>query len=110
MKKIIFSLFVIQLIAVSCASLQQTKHDARIRHINIGMLKDKVITIMGNEYEIIGNDGTTITLGYKTFYDDGLYRLVFKNDTLKEWNKEWRDYYYQKQKSENKNKQRHANQ
>lgn len=104
MKKIVFILFAVQLIAVSCVSVQ-TKHDTRMRKINIGMQKNEVIAIMGNNYEIIGNDGASITLGYKTFYDDGIYRLVFKNDTLKEWNKEWRDYYYQNQKSENKNRQ-----
>lgn len=67
--------------------------DNNIRKVNIGMNKDEVIKIMGKNYEVIGARENNITLGYKSI-SDGIYKLYFEDNKLKEWDKEWLPTYH----------------
>lgn len=77
--------------------------DNNIKKINLGMTKEQVITIMGEHYEIIGSKEGELLLGYKA-YDYGIYKLLFINNKLKEWTKDWLPQYYNKDSSYNSTK------
>lgn len=77
--------------------------DNNIKKISLGMTKEQVITIMGEHYEIIGSKEGELLLGYKA-YDYGIYKLLFINNKLKEWTKDWLPQYYNKDESSNSTK------
>ncbi len=77
--------------------------DNNIKKINLGMTKEQVITIMGEHYEIIGSKEGELLLGYKA-YDYGIYKLLFINNKLKEWTKDWLPQYYNKDTAYNSSK------
>lgn len=58
------------------------------------MTKQEVILILGEHYEIVSSQAKMVTLGYKS-YDYGIYKLLFIDDKLVEWNKEWLPQRYQ---------------
>ncbi|MDH6307654.1 putative nucleic acid binding AN1-type Zn finger protein [Dysgonomonas sp. PFB1-18] len=88
MKKII--LLILICIATSCASHKDiASTDNNMKKVTTGMSKKKVISIMGDNYEVISSQNNTYTLGYKTA-DNGVYKLVFTDDKLVKWNKEQR--------------------
>lgn len=84
----------IMLIILTCvvASCSATKGiiniEDNMKKISVGMTKRKVISILGHDYEMISSKDKTITLGYKSS-DGGSYRLVFMDDKLKEWRKDY---------------------
>lgn len=77
--------------------------DNNIKKISLGMTKEQVIAIMGEHYEIIGSKEGELLLGYKA-YDYGIYKLLFINNKLKEWTKDWLPQYYNKDESYNSTK------
>lgn len=82
-------LLVLVCIMISCSSNKGIANtDKNMKKVNVGMSRKKVVSILGEDYEILSSRNNTYVLGYKTT-DDGLYKLVFVNDKLKEWNKEW---------------------
>lgn len=73
----------------SCSSYRgMMGADSNIKKVNLGMTQQEVIAIMGDTYEIISTKEGTSTLGYKSS-DNGIYKLLFIDGKLKEWNKEW---------------------
>lgn len=72
--------------------------DNNIKKIGLGMTKEQVIAIMGENYEVIGSKESEILLGYKS-YDYGIYKLRFINNKLTEWTKDWLPQYYNKDSS-----------
>jgi len=62
-----------------------------IKEINLGMSKQDVITIMGENYEVLYAKNGTVVLGYRSYdyYVHGVYKLVFVDGKLTEWEKEW---------------------
>lgn len=74
------------------------KMDNRMHKIELGMTKQKVISILGKDFESAGAritpDGPIESISYKTVtmtiadYSEGYYILSFKNGILVEWFKE----------------------
>ena len=72
--------------------------DNRMHKIELGMTKQKVISILGKDFESAGAritpDGPIESISYKTGtmtiadYSEGYYILSFKNGILVEWFKE----------------------
>ncbi len=76
----------------SCASFQNVMSaDSNMKKIDVGMTKERVISIMGKNYEPLGAKGNELTLGYKTA-DNSTYVLYFVDGILDEWNKEMPPY------------------
>lgn len=94
MKKTCLLFLICIMTACSASQKSMMYSDQKIKDVTIGMTKEQVIAIMGEGYEVIGSNEDTITLGYKTL-DYGIYKLVFANDKLTGWNKEWFKNYYQ---------------
>ncbi|MDQ0967694.1 hypothetical protein QFZ20_003097 [Flavobacterium sp. W4I14] len=90
-----FFLAILTCVMVACsASKSLMDMDNGIKKISIGMSKKKVISILGNDYEVISSKERTSTLGYKN-PNHGIYRLVFVDDRLNEWSKDRLGYYRQ---------------
>lgn len=87
MKNFILLIFIC--VTTSCSSYKGiTSTDNNIKKVSVGMKKKKVISIMGDNYEVLAAREGVMTLGYKSPHN-GIYKLVFVRDKLKEWNKEW---------------------
>ena len=77
---------------MGCATVMNPyKMDNRMHKIELGMTKQKVISILGKDFE---SDGPIKSISYKTVtmtiadYSEGYYILSFKNGILVEWFKE----------------------
>ena len=75
---------------MGCATVMNPyKMDNRMHKIELGMTKQKVISILGKDFESAGAritpDGPTMTIAD---YSEGYYILSFKNGILVEWFKE----------------------
>ncbi len=98
MKNIIY-LLLLFCIMTSCSTYHSMiRADANMKNINLGMTKEQVISVMGKSYEIISSRDSMLTLGYKSG-DYGIYRLLFIDGKLKEWDKEWLTDRYVKESS-----------
>ena len=84
---------------IECATVMNPyKMDNRMHKIELGMTKQKVISILGKDFESDGAritpDGPIESISYKTVtmtiadYSEGYYILSFKNGILVEWFKE----------------------
>ena len=84
---------------MGCATVMNPyKMDNRMHKIELGMTKQKVISILGKDFESAGAritpDGPIESISYKTVtmtiadYSEGYYILSFKNGILVEWFKE----------------------
>ena len=84
---------------MGCATVMNPyKMDNRMHKIELGMTKQKVISILGKDFESAGAritpDGPIKSISYKTVtmtiadYSEGYYILSFKNGILVEWFKE----------------------
>lgn len=90
--KQIFTLVLVSILISSCTSIQSVMYaDANMKKIYIGMTKERVISIMGKNYEALGARGNEVRLGYKAA-DEGTYVLLFVDGILGEWNKEMPQY------------------
>lgn len=91
----IFFLAILTCVMVACsASKSLMDMDNDIKKISVGMSKKKVISILGNDYEVISFKERTSTLRYKS-PNHGIYRLVFVDDRLNEWSKDRPGHYRQ---------------
>ena len=91
MKK--FFLLILAGIILSCSSYNKVAGtDHQMKKVSPGMSRKKVISIMGKNYEVIAAKNDTYILGYKAS-ENGFYKLVFEDNKLKEWTKEWRKAY-----------------
>lgn len=81
----------------SCTTLMQPYYmDSKMKDIELGMSKNKVIAILGKDFESEGArmtaDGSIETISYKTASmsdnTEGYYLLSFKNGKLIEWFKD----------------------
>ena len=84
---------------MGCATVMNPyKMVNRMHKIELGMTKQKVISILGKDFESAGAritpDGPIESISYKTVtmtiadYSEGYYILSFKNGILVEWFKE----------------------
>jgi len=86
MKKIM--LIILTCVVASCSATKGIINiDDNMKKISVGMTKKKVISVLGHHYEVISSKERTITLGYKA-PNNGIYRLVFVDNKLKEWSKD----------------------
>lgn len=93
-------------IATSCSSTKGIKNiDDNVKKINVGMTQKKVVSILGNDYEITSSKDNTETLAYKTS-SYGIYKLVFVDDKLKEWNKDQHSNHRDSDKTKKRRKYR----
>lgn len=82
-------LIILTYVVASCSATRGIINiEDNMKKISVGMTKRKVISILGHDYEMISSKDKTITLGDKSS-DGGLYRLVFMDDKLKEWRKDY---------------------
>lgn len=81
----------------SCGTLMQPyQMDSKMKDIELGMTKKKVISILGKDFESAGarmtSEGSIETISYKTASmtenTEGYYLLSFKDGKLVEWFKE----------------------
>jgi len=87
MRKII--LIMMTCILASCSTSKELINiDHKIRKIDIGMTKRKVVSILGDDYEITSSRDKTFVLGYKSS-NNGIYKFIFIDGKLKEWNKDY---------------------
>lgn len=87
MRKII--LIILTCVVASCSATKGIMDtDNNMKKISVGMTKKKVISILGDDYEITSSKDRTLILGYKSS-NNGIYRLVFVDDKLREWNKDY---------------------
>ena len=76
-------------ICASCSSYKGIAYiDENMKKVRLGMTQKKVISILGDNHEVVAYKGEACTLGYKSS-DSGIYKLVFMDDKLQKWNKEW---------------------
>ena len=98
MKKMIW-LYVLlaTFLLTSCGTLMQPyQMDSKMKDIELGMTKKKVISILGKDFESAGarmtSEGSIETISYKTASmtenTEGYYLLSFKDGKLVEWFKE----------------------
>lgn len=93
MIRILFLLSVLALLITSCATMSSMwSADHNMRNVEVNMTKQEVISIMGDKYEVVGGADNLEVIGYKTA-DEGIYKLYFEDGILREWNKEWLNYY-----------------
>lgn len=88
---IIVLFVVLGCVTFSCSSYRDSMNvEERVRKVTIGMTKDEVVNIMGNNYQSIeafktsGGDGVEL-LSYTNLQDD-VYILRFENGRLVERN------------------------
>lgn len=94
LKKIVLFISIsISILLFSCNTYNSLKNaDKNIRNISLGMTQQQIISIMGDEYEILEAKDNIIVWGYKSL-DDGIYKLRFTDGKLMEWNKVWLNKY-----------------
>ncbi|MBP3518893.1 MAG: hypothetical protein J6K31_10955 [Parabacteroides sp.] len=98
MKRIYAGLLLFPLLLVSCGTLMQPyQMDSKMKEVELGMTKKKVISILGNDFESAGarmtSEGPIETISYKVYTlsdnnTEGYYFLSFKDGKLVEWFKE----------------------
>lgn len=77
----------------SCSTYNSMKNaDKNIRDISLGMSQQQIVSIMGDQYEVVEAKDNIIVWGYKSF-DDGIYKLRFTDGKLSEWSKVWLNKY-----------------
>lgn len=94
MKKWMY-LLVTALVLTGCASLGYST-DRKMKDIELGMSKKKVISILGKHYDIAGArmtpEGSIESISYRTVTiadsSEGYYILSFKDGKLVEWFKQ----------------------
>lgn len=92
MKKLIYLL----LIAFTMTACGALKIEGKMKNVELGMTKQKVISILGNNYEAAGarqtHDGNIEMIRYWSITMDSTtqeyYVLSFRNGSLVEWFKE----------------------
>ncbi len=82
----------------NCVTFMQSyQMDNKMKNIELGMTKKKVISILGKNFESTGarmtSEGSVETISYKTYTlsdnnTEGYYLLSFKDGKLVEWFKE----------------------
>lgn len=100
MKKMrgIYVLLIVFLVTGCATVINPYKMDNRMQKIELGMTREKVISILGNNFESAGAritaDGPVESISYLaknmtiTDYTEGYYILSFKDNILVEWFKE----------------------
>lgn len=88
MKKFILLLLICISTAASFAKEKQDI-DTSVKKVRIGMKKKKVISIMGDSYQIISVREGVVVLGYTATDNTSIYKLRFVDDKLKELDKDW---------------------
>lgn len=87
MKKIFILLFSV-LLFTSCVSWMYIDLNARAKELQLGMVKEQVIRIMGNNYKVTSvkdtEEGVETALRFYNEYYYG-YVLYFLDDKLVEW-------------------------
>ncbi|MEJ5053908.1 hypothetical protein [Sphingobacterium sp. MYb382] len=63
--------------------------DTSVKKVRIGMKMKKVISIMGDSYQIISVREGVVVLGYTATDNTSIYKLRFVDDKLKELDKDW---------------------
>ncbi|MCD8193688.1 MAG: DUF3192 domain-containing protein [Tannerellaceae bacterium] len=91
MRTLLFFWMTILLSFTSCVTTRDMdiwNADRNMRKLELGMMKQQVIDLMGKSYQIVGasREGNNLIeeLGYKN-WDRGTYILTFVNDELIEW-------------------------
>ncbi len=93
MAKKLLLLISFSILLFSCSTYNSMKNaDKNIRNISLGMSQQQIISIMGDEYEVVEAKDNITVWGYKSF-DEGIYKLRFINGKLSEWNKVWLNKY-----------------
>ncbi|MCC8155275.1 MAG: hypothetical protein LIP01_14455 [Tannerellaceae bacterium] len=75
---------------ISCKTTMTniTPAEDKVHAVKLGMTKEKVISIMGTYYQIVGQeascDGPVETLGYYD-YTNGMYKFHIQNNLLIKW-------------------------
>ena len=73
----------------SCGTLMQPyQMDSKMKDIELGMTKKKVISILGKDFESAGARMTSYKTASMTENTEGYYLLSFKDGKLVEWFKE----------------------
>lgn len=93
MAKKLLLLITFSMLLFSCSTYNSMKNaDKNIRDISLGMSQQQIVSIMGDQYEVVEAKDNIIVWGYKSF-DDGIYKLRFTDGKLSEWSKVWLNKY-----------------
>lgn len=93
MAKKLLLLITFSMLLFSCSTYNSMKNaDKNIRNISIGMSQQQIVSIMGDQYEVVEAKDNVIVWGYKAF-DEGIYKLRFVDGKLLGWNKVWLNKY-----------------